>query len=506
MKTKKILWTLASLIIILIVIVPLTNCEPEGEEKPAVRTVGFSSVSDTSASCTGEVTAIGSGDITARGICYGLTDNVGLSGPHTTTGGGIGEFSSTLNGLEPETRYYFKAYATNSYGTSYGSGMTFVTGSSSGIIPSVTTALVTNITDSSVTCGGEVTDEGSSPVSLRGVFYSTDSIPSPADPITYDGSGMGVFTSNLTGLQPNTRYYIMAYATNNSGTGFGVIRTFKTDTLPGSAPTVITAGVSSITDSSAICGGNITLEGSSPVVQRGICWSTVTYPTLSYPHTSNGAGSGTFTSNITGLFPGTTYYVRAYAINGSGTSYGNEVSFTTSGSNNFTDPRDGKEYPVIPIGSQVWLGKNMSYATGNSWCFNNVQANCDTYGLLYDWDAAHNACPSGWRLPTKDEFDGLIAYLGADAGGKLKEAGTVHWTAPNFGATNETGFTALPSGFVNNAGVFYSLHLVTGFWSSTEYDQGPLHAWYLYLVTEDAIAYMFWNYKAMGFSVRCIQD
>jgi uncharacterized protein (TIGR02145 family) len=506
MKTKKILWALASLIIMLLVIVPLTNCDLGGEESPTVRTVGFSAVSDISATCSGEVTAIGSSDITARGICWNDTAVTWITGPHTVETGGIGNFSSVLTDLEPNTRYYFKAYATNAKGTSYGSGMTFVTGSNSGIIPSVTTAPVTNVSDSSATCGGNVTDEGSSPVTLRGVFWSTDSIPATSDPYTIDGTGTGTFTSQMTNLQPNTEYFVMAYATNSAGTGFGGIVSFVTDILPGSLPWVSTTGITNITDSTATSGGEVIDEGSSPVVSRGVCWSTIQNPTLADPHTSDGTGPGFFTSNLSGLMPGTPYFVRAYATNSTGTSYGGEASFTTTGNNTFIDPRDGEDYPIVTIGTQVWLGKNMTYVAGTNWCYDNNPANCDTYGPLYDWATALTVCPSGWRLPTKAEFEALVAYLGTDAGGKLKEAGTAHWLSPNVGGTNESGFTALPAGFYQANGNFYSLHARAGFWSSDEQSPASPLAWYLYLVDYNAIAYFFSNDKDIGFSVRCIQD
>jgi len=203
--------------------------------------------------------------------------------------------------------------------------------STSGTAPTVTTASITNITETTATGGGNVTSQGSSSVTARGVCYSTSSNPTISDPHTSNGTGTGSFTSNLAGLTANTPYYVRAYATNSAGTSYGNQVGFTT-TGSGTAPTVTTASITNITETTATGGGNVTAQGSSSVTARGVCYSTSSNPTISDPHTSNGTGTGSFTSNLAGLTANTPYYVRAYATNSAGTSYGNQVGFTTTGS------------------------------------------------------------------------------------------------------------------------------------------------------------------------------
>jgi uncharacterized protein (TIGR02145 family) len=194
-------------------------------------------------------------------------------------------------------------------------------------IPIVATAPVTNITSTMVTCGGEVTYDGKKAVTERGVCYGTNQNPTIKDFKTSDGDGLGKFMSTVPGLTPSTIYYIRAYATNSIGTAYGAQE--KATTL-GILPTVTTTAVSAITFNTAVSGGNITKDGGSAILTRGICWSTNQTPTIDLiTKTVDGAGSGIFNSNLAGLTSGTTYYVRAYATNSIGTSYGEQVSFMT---------------------------------------------------------------------------------------------------------------------------------------------------------------------------------
>jgi hypothetical protein len=193
--------------------------------------------------------------------------------------------------------------------------------------PVVTTANVSGITQTSVVSGGNVTNDGGAEVTARGVCWSTIQNPTTSSSKTVDGTGSGAFTSNISGLVANTNYYIRAYATNSEGTSYGNEVTFATN--PILLATLTTAEVISITTMFAVSGGEITSDGGGTITARGVCWSTTQNPTTTDSKTTDGSGTGSFTSNITGLNAGINYYVRAYATNSAGTVYGNQWSFTT---------------------------------------------------------------------------------------------------------------------------------------------------------------------------------
>jgi hypothetical protein len=291
---------------------------------PTVTTTAVSNITSTTAASGGNVTDGGGAAVTARGVCWSTSVNPTTANSLTTDGTGTGVFTSSITGLTPGTTYHVRAYATNSVGTSYGNDVTFTTNA---VAPTVTTTAVSNITSTTASSGGNVTDAGGAAVTARGVCWGTSANPTIADPHTTDGTGVGTFTSSITGLTPGTTYHVRAYATNSVGTSYGNDVTFTTNAV---VPTVTTTSVSDITATTASSGGNVTNDGGAAVNARGVCWSTSTNPTTTDSHTTDGAGTGTFTSAITGLTPGTTYYLRSYATNTAGTAYGDQVTFTTA--------------------------------------------------------------------------------------------------------------------------------------------------------------------------------
>ena len=265
----------------------------------------------------------------------------------------------------------------------------------------------------------------------------------------------------------------------------------KTDT-PAKTPTVptlTTAGISLLGQTTATCGGYITSNGGAAVTGRGVCWSRNLLPVITDAHTSDGPGTGLFTSMITGLTANTLYYARAYATNSAGTAYGNSQPFTTLKIivDSVTDV-DGNHYHVVLIGGQSWLRENLrvkhyrngdaipavtvdnlwkNLTTGALCAYDNLESNVPAYGYLYNWYAltdARGLCPAGYHVPADGEWAVLGTQLGGDtiAGGKLKSTGTIEqstglWYAPNTGATNSSGFSGLPAGYRINYGTFYSM-------------------------------------------------
>jgi hypothetical protein len=292
---------------------------------PTVTTDTITNIAQTTATGGGTVTSDGGATVTARGVCWSTNANPTLSNSYTTDGTGTGSYTSNLTGLTANTLYYVRAYATNISGTSYGSQVTFTTLQYS--LPTVKTAAVTNITTTAATGGGKVVSDGGTPVTARGVCWSTNANPTLSNSSTSDGTGIGIFTSIITGLTPNTLYYVRAYATNCAGTSYGNQVTFTT--LPNPAQIITTALVTSITQTTAIGGGNVTSDNDPLVTARGVCWSTNTNPTIANNKTNDGSGLGSYVSKMSGLYPGTLYYVRAYATNSYGTNYGDQITFIT---------------------------------------------------------------------------------------------------------------------------------------------------------------------------------
>ncbi len=188
-----------------------------------------------------------------------------------------------------------------------------------------------------------------------------------------------------------------------------------------------------------------------------------------------------------------------------------------------TDSRDNQTYQTVTLGDQTWLAQDLNYETENSWCYDDDPENCDTYGRLYDWQTALTACPDGWHLGSDEEWLTLVKYLDSQAdpnddfvisqiaGGLLKTSGTLEdgtslWSSPNTGATNSSGFSALPSGNRNPAGTFRMLGYHIMIWTATEYDDD--YTWTMML--DNSQSGIFRDHmgvtKDYGISVRCVRD
>jgi uncharacterized protein (TIGR02145 family) len=207
---------------------------------------------------------------------------------------------------------------------------------------------------------------------------------------------------------------------------------------------------------------------------------------------------------------------------------------------NITDTRDGRTYSTVPIGRQCWMAQNLNYGTridgslnqtnngiSEKYCYDDDENNCNVYGGLYQWDEAmqygtnpllQGICPNGWHLPSDIDWCTLAWYLGSGevlcteigpigtgVGGKMKESGTVHWAPPNTGATNSSGFTALPGGSRLDSGIFASLTNFGYFWTSSQYDVARSWYWFLYY-SHDSLYRQYHTLKTTGFSVRCLKD
>jgi len=289
-------------------------------------TTAITNITATTAISGGNVTNDGGFDIIARGVCWSKNENPITTDSHTTDGTGTGSFTSNINGLDVNTTYYVRAYATNENGSSYSNQLSFRTKDG---IPLFGAISITEISDSSAVCDLSVVADGGLDISAIGVCWNTSSNPSTTDNNETVGSSIGNYTANLDNLVSETNYHVRAFVINSQNTFYSNEISFTTLPTP-TLPVITTVPVTNITAISAESGGEITGDGNSAITEKGVCWSTTDMPTINDNKIIEGTGSASFSSIVSGLSASTVYYVRAYAINSIGISYGNSISFTTT--------------------------------------------------------------------------------------------------------------------------------------------------------------------------------
>ena len=335
---------------------------------PTVITVPVTQITANSAVGGGNVIDEGASSVIERGICWSTNPEPSIDNYHGNNGIGSGNYSVNMNGLTSGTPYYVRAYAKNLYGLVYGEVVSFTPTDG---LPVVETTDVTNITSNSAVCGGNVREEGASSVIRRGVCWSISHNPTTQDHDIPNGTGLGEYSCNITGMSSNTDYYVRAYATNAVGTAYGAEKTIPT--LQGK-PTVTTAAVTDFTYNTATVVGEVTNDGGATVTESGFCWSTSQNPTMEDSHIEAGQGLGVFSAQLPNLHSDTRYYVKAYAVNNNGIAYGNQVDFTTQ-----TGPQSptGAAKGLFSVGpnKQVWFAQgNLQYqASTNTWRFADEQ-------------------------------------------------------------------------------------------------------------------------------------
>jgi len=355
----------------------------------------------------------------------------------------------------------------------------------------------------------------------------------------YNQSGLTGTSQQVTGLSNNTKYYWRVNATNSVGTS-----AWSNASSPWNF-TTIAGGTAPPAPTLSSPANNATSVAIPPTLTWNASTGAATY-TLQVSTSSsfgsfvyNQSGLTGTSQQVSGLSNNTKYYWRLNATNSIGTSAWSNASspwnFTTAGGGGGsscagipTVPYGGKTYNTVQIGNQCWLKENLdvgvyvaSTNTGSShsdvsnngiiekYCYDNDESKCATYGGLYDWNEAmgyvttpgtQGICPPGWHIPTRAEFEALMAAVNND-GNTLKAIG--QGTGGGAG-TNTSGFSALLAGFRYGYGFFLDLGYVTSFWSSTEYGSG--YAFNLGLGSYDSNIYVLNNGKEYGFSVRCVKD
>ena len=333
-----------------------------------------------------------------------------------------------MTNLRVGTTYHVRAYAVNQKGITYGNEHTFTTTNG---LPIVTTSNTTSITATTAVCNGSVTDDGGFAITAKGFCWSTSQYPTTNEQHNNLGTGTGTLTSSITGLTRNTTYYVRAYATNANGTVYGTQKQFTTSS---GLPSVTTTAVT-MSSGQVVSGGNVTSDGGYPVTARGICYGSYPNPDLSaaYTHTTNGTGTGYFTSLID-TSTGGTIYVRAYATNANGTVYGNQITVNLDYLRLPTFTYNGHTYRVAP-----------------------------DPGVLYNWSSADAYCSgltiygySDWRMPTQAELVMMCSLKDIIGGFSLVDgyARTSYWSSTT--NINNNHYSIM---FDFCEGGFYSCHL-----------------------------------------------
>ncbi|TVR71025.1 MAG: hypothetical protein EA408_10210 [Marinilabiliales bacterium] len=380
-------------------------------------------------------------------------------------------------------------------------------------------------------------------VSACGIVWGENENPTLEnnDGATIDDPGAGSFSSSLDGLVPGRTYFVRTYIIIENDTIYSEQIKFT----PTGLPEVITRDVTRITSVSAVSGAIIEDQGGATVTELGLVWGVGEKPTVTRNEGKiiNSDGAAEFTARIQGLKSDTRYYLRAFATNEAGTSYGNQLSFITS---ILAADIDGNVYTTVIIGEQEWMVENLRvsrYSNGDpipgdpadpEWqksgetrlgsikvyphaevpgLDNKIEV-LDAYGALYNWHAVNDGrglCPTGWRVPDNDDWKVLVDYLGGPetAGGKLKSAATdpashPRWDKPNNDATNESGFTALPGGSRTSEGNFGLAGYHGYWWSATEIN--IFGAADITIGSRNGNVISSIGNKMNSYSVRCMRD
>lgn len=288
---------------------------------PSVTTAAASNIGISSVTLGGIVTSDGGDAVTEYGVCYTSSSSSPTitSGTCVVMGAGTGSFSQTVEDLQPNTTYRVRAYAKNNKGVAYGSTIYVTTNA----LPDVVTYTPTSITASSASVTGYTSDA----CDLRGICYSHAATPTINDYVIERGSGSGSYSTTLSSLQAGTTYYARAFAYFGSEVIYGNTIQFTTLTVN---PVVQTTNVEGVSSTSATVNAAVTSDGGQTIIERGVCYSTSTTPTVANAKVSSGVGVGSYSCQLTGLSSSTTYYVRAYAATASGVVYGSQLTFTTN--------------------------------------------------------------------------------------------------------------------------------------------------------------------------------
>ena len=421
----------------ILISIALLGCKTEEPQNPpTVITKVANDVTLKNATLNGEVTEEGFSATTDRGFVFSdKNTNPSVSDTKIQSGYGKGVYSIVLDKLPVNTKYYYKAYATNTKGTAYGEVQSFTTADYK--LPTAVTDVPKNITYTTAELGGSVIDEGGGAVSESGFVVGTNASPTITDlkfPLTKGKAAIALIVSKLN---VNTKYFVRSYAVNEKGVAYGNEQSFTTADYK--LPTVKTNAIVLLAYGATL-GGQITDDGGLNISERGVCYSFNNNPTITDSKVNIGNGIGDFYTDAVNLKSSTIYYVRAYAINSRGIAYGDQVQFTTKdvptvksktgktwmdrnlgASQVATSSSDDKAYGDLYQWGRPADGHENRISRTTTLLSNNDKPLNTTFIISaseepYDWrnpkndnlwqgiNSMNNVCPVGFRLPTEKEW------------------------------------------------------------------------------------------------------
>lgn len=516
------------------------SCEKK-PKIPGIITAEISDITTNSAVSGGEITDDGGASIISMGICWGASDNPTIENNFINVSGNTASFTGQLTGLLPKSRYFIRAFASNSAGTGYGESRTFTT---LGDTPSVTVANANNISINSAVLNGTVTPH-SLPTTVVFEFGKSAEYGNTisASQVPVSGSESISLSALVSNLLPGTTYHFRMKAENSLGIIYSSDMTFRTS---GDMPVIILPGAVAAVNT-------VTFKGS---VNPNYLATTVSFEwgisdaygnTFSLQDPVSGNELINLSANILGLTPETTYHFRIIAINALGTTRSQDMSFTT-----FTvADLENNYYHSVKIGTQTWFVENLKstrfndgtsiplVTSQNDWnsartyacCYyNNSSVNSDNYGAMYNYyvvnmssNGRKNVCPAGWHVPAKAEWSTLFSFLtdngyGNDGNGndiaKSLAAGngwntdlTPGSVGNNLSDNNRSGFTALAGGIRTDAEQGFIQMGVRGSWWGTpdDYSLGFSY-WCNDIFNFESIVHQANASSNYGLSIRCIKD
>jgi len=523
------LWSWGYFFALLLLIWIHSSCRRDS--LPILKTTELSNIREYSAESGGKIIDDGGKKIVSCGVCWSKNPSPKIEDNKSVDVCDGGNFTSSITGLEPGTSYYVRAYATNGEGTGYGNAVYLTTFPE---VPSISPAEISSISASGAIGSGQFFYGNGIDIINVYLCFGSEENPTLENLRVQCTISNKTYSGTIKGLDEGVLYYVrscLVFTLPGNSNYFAVYGSQVTVCTGLKLPTVVTLPNLTLETDYVVTFGSVSGNGGEHLTSRGFCIDTLENPGMNSKVMTVIGDEGSFQSTIDNLLPGHHYYYRAFATNSAGTSFGDIREFMTYLGK--VQDLSGNIYNKIRIGSQVWMKENLQtrkYNDGTeiklvelatdwgltsdpAYCFydNNERVG---FGALYNWYCVNSGklCPSGWHIPTPEEWDIMSSFLGGEsvAGGKMRDESSLYWQ--NAGPSdNMMHFTALPGGFRYrypgdyNAN-FYGLNHLTLWWTSSSLPADTTTAMCKEIKSEDSNLYTTYCSKIWAFSIRCISD